>query len=199
MRRAPTLDKEWLREQYITKNRTRVSISEETGLTPGRIGTLLQEYGITRYSVKRHGLSKHPLNAVWYGIKERCTNPNTDNYKWYGADGIVMCEEWLNDFIEFYQWAISSGWKPGLTVDRIDRTGGYSPNNCRLITAKQQCRNRRSNVVIDVDGEKHLQCEWEELLGLRQKTIAKWKMRHGIDYVIERLREESGNANKNNY
>lgn len=187
--RAPTLDKEWLQEQYITKGRTRCSISDETGLTSSRIGALLQKYGITRYSVKRHGLSKHPLNVIWCGIKERCTNPNADNYKWYGAEGVAVCGEWM-EFLPFYEWAIHNGWEPGLTVDRIDGTKDYSPNNCRLVTARQQCRNRRSNVSISVDGEEHLQCEWEELLGLRSKVIAKWKYEHDIDYVIERLREE---------
>ena len=187
--RAPTLDKEWLQEQYITKGRTRRSISDETGLTPSRIGVLLQKYGITRYSVKRHGLSKHPLNAVWCGIKERCTNPNADNYKWYGAKGVAVCDEWMK-FLPFYEWAIHNGWEAGLTVDRIDGTKDYSPSNCRLVTVRQQCRNRRSNVSINVDGEEHLQCEWEELLGLRSKVISKWKCEHGIDYVIERLREE---------
>lgn len=187
--RAPTLDKEWLQEQYITKGRTRRSISDETGLTPSRIGSLLQKYGITRYSVKRHGLSKHPLNAVWRGIKERCTNPNADNYKWYGAKGVTVCDEWM-EFLPFYEWAIYNGWEAGLTVDRIDGTKDYSPSNCRLVTVRQQCRNRRSNVSINVDGEEHLQCEWEELLGLRRKVISKWKCEHGIDYVIERLRKE---------
>lgn len=187
--RAPTLDKEWLQRQYITNRRTRYSISDETGLTPSRIGALLQKYGITRYSVKRHGLSKHPLNVIWCGIKERCTNPNAHNYKWYGAEGVTICDEWM-EFLPFYEWAINNGWEPGLTVDRIDGTKGYSPGNCRLASAQQQCRNRRSNVSINIDGEEHLQCEWEELLGLRRKVIAKWKHKHGIDYVIKRLREE---------
>jgi len=183
------LDKEWLRQEYLENNKTRKEIAEETGLTPGRIGNLLQEYQIKRYSVKRHGYSRHPLNAIWCGIKERCTNPNADNYKWYGAKGITVCDEWM-EFMPFYQWAIENGWEPGLTVDRVDGLKGYSPNNCRLITIKQQCRNRKSNVVIDVDGERHLQCEWEELLGLRPKILSRWKHMYGIDYVIERLRTE---------
>lgn len=187
--KAPTLDKDWLQEQYIDKCRTRYSIAEETGLTPSRIGSLLQKYNISRYSVKRHGLCRHPLNAVWNGIKERCLNPNADNYKWYGANGISICDEW-HEFMPFYQWAMENGWEPGLTVDRIDGSKGYSPDNCRLTTVKQQCRNRRTNVHIDIDGEIHLQCEWEEILGLRPKIIAKWKHRYGMAYVVDRLRME---------
>lgn len=183
------LDKEWLKNEYIHLGKTRKEIADETGLTPGRIGNLLQEYQIKRYSVQRHGRSRHQLNAIWCGMKERCTNPNADNYKWYGADGITICPEWM-EFIPFYEWAIANGWKRGLTVDRIDGSKGYSPENCRLITVQEQCRNRRSNVIIEVDGERHLQCEWEELLGLPSKIIAKWKHKHGIDYVVDKIREE---------
>lgn len=197
MNRAPMLNEEWLREQYITCGRTRNSIANETGLTPGRIGNLLQKYEIKRYSVDRHGLSKHPLNVVWCGIKERCTNKNASNYKWYGAKGISVCDEWL-DFKSFYQWAMDNGWERGLTVDRIDTSKGYSPDNCRLVTLKQQCRNRSSNVVIEAAGECRLQCEWEEELGLKPKTIAKWKMRNGIEYVITRIEGMMENDYKDN-
>lgn len=184
-----TVDKDWLYEQYITNGKTRYEISDMSGLTPGRIGTLLQQYGIKRYSVSRHGLVKHPLNAVWNGMKERCSNPLSDNYKWYGGIGISVCDEW-QQFKPFYDWAMANGWEPGLTVDRIDGSKNYCPENCRLISHQQQCRNRTSNVHITVDGITHLQCEWEEILGLKHKIIAKWKYRHGIDYVIDQLRDE---------
>ena len=121
-------------------------------------------------------------------MKERCNNPNADNYKWYGAKGISICDEW-NNFEPFYNWAVSHGWRGGLTIDRIDGSKGYSPDNCRFIDFKSQCRNRRTNVYITVDGETHLQCEWEELLGLRRKAIAKWKYTHGDEYVIDQLRK----------
>lgn len=188
-RRAAMLDKEWLRTEYIDKGKTRKQIAAETGLTAGRVGNLLQEYGVKRYSVERHGLSAHPLSIIWSGIKERCCNPNADNYKWYGAEGITMCDEW-RDFSAFFQWAKDNGWQNGLTIDRIDGSKGYSPDNCRFITIKQQCRNRRTNVYITVNDITMLQCEWEEYFGLRPKIIAKWKHQHGIDYVINRLRME---------
>ena len=191
------LNGSWLEQQYLIRGKTRKDIANETGLTPGRVGNLLQEFGIKRYSVKRHGLYKHPLNAVWCGIKERCFNHNASNYRWYGANGISLCDEWM-DFLPFYNWAMNNGWEPGLTVDRIDPAKEYSPNNCRLVPFKQQCRNRRSNVWIEVDGEKHLQCEWEEILGLRSKCIAQWKSKYGIEYVVGRLRKEKEVARKDN-
>lgn len=81
-----------------------------------------------------------------------------------------------------------------MSIDRIDVNKPYSPENCRFVTMKKQFRNRRSNVQIEVDGERHLQCEWEELLGLRRKIIAKWKNRNGMDYVVNRIREEKNHV-----
>lgn len=188
------LDREWLLYQYVTLGKTRQEIADATSLTAGRVGNLLQEFQIKRYAVKRHGLSKHPLNVIWYGIKERCFNPNAENYQWYGAKGISVCEEWLS-FPNFYEWAINLGWKNGMTVDRIDCDKNYCPENCRLMTMKQQCRNRKSNVYLTVDDETHLQCEWEEILNLPRKIIARWKHRYGIEYVIEKIREEKQNGN----
>lgn len=182
------LSKEYLQHHYIDLGKNRYQISAETGVSPSRIGSMLQRYGIKRHSAKRHGLVSHPLNSIWCGMKERCDNPNAHNYKWYGANGVSVCDEW-NDFEPFYDWAISHGWQDGLTIDRIDGSKGYSPDNCRFVDLKTQCRNRRTNVYITVDGETHLQCEWEEILGLRRKIIAKWKYAHGTDYVINQLRK----------
>lgn len=183
-----TLSKEYLEEHYIRHGENRYTISAATGVSPTKIANLLAKYGIRRRSVTKHGLYKHPLNIMWCGMKERCNNPNSDNYKWYGALGITVCDEWTN-FINFYNWAIENGWEDGLTIDRIDYSKGYSPDNCRFITMKEQCKNRRSNVYITVDGETHIQCEWAEILGLHRKTIAKWKNRHGEEYVINKIRQ----------
>ncbi len=188
MRRSE-LTRAYLEENYIRLGKNRNQISRETGITPQRIGTLLQQYGIRRYSVKRHGLSAHPLNVMWCGMKERCMNPNTDNYSWYGGRGITICKEWM-EFLPFYQWAIHNGWERGLTIDRIDVNQPYSPDNCRFIPLKKQFRNRRTNKPLTVNGETHLQCEWEEMLGLRKKVIAKWRHEHGEEYAIQRLKKE---------
>lgn len=187
--REPELTKAYLEEHYLRLGKTRYQISEETGVTPARIGVLLQQFGIHRYTVQRHGLVNHPLNVMWCGMKERCQNPNAENYKWYGGRGITVCSEW-QEFKPFYDWATSNGWENGLTIDRIDVNKPYSPDNCRFVPLKKQFRNRRSNVAITVDGETHLQCEWEEILGMRKKVISKWKYVHGLDYTVDRIREE---------
>lgn len=90
---------------------------------------------------KLHGLSKHPLYAVWAAMKDRCSNPNNELFHRYGGRGIVVCDEWRDSFVTFYGWAMSSGYRPGITLDRRDNDGDYDPDNCRWRTYSEQMQN----------------------------------------------------------
>lgn len=114
----------------------------------------------------------------WKAMKCRCYNPNHTFYKNYGGRGITICDEWKNDFMCFYEWASQSGYKKGLTLDRIDNNKGYSPQNCRWVTRKEQGRNQRTNHKITINGETRLLCEWEEISGISSKNIIK-RLRRG--------------------
>lgn len=85
------------------------------------------------------------LYQVWSGMKDRCNNTNNPSYKWYGNRGISVCNEWLNNFEVFKQWALSNGYMPGqkLQIDRIDNNGNYEPNNCRFVDCRTNIRNSR--------------------------------------------------------
>lgn len=192
------LSKAYLEENYVRLGKTRYQISAETGVSTGRIGNLLQQYGVKRHSVERHGLVNHPLHNIWCGMKERCQNANAENYEWYGGRGITVCDAWQS-FKPFYEWAVANGWQKGLTIDRINVDLPYEPSNCRFVSIREQFRNRRSNCYITVNGETHLQCEWEELLGLKKKIISKWKNRHGIGYVENKLGEMIKDAPQRNH
>lgn len=99
---------------------------------------------------------KHPLNIkhnkyktrvyrIWEGMKQRCYNPNFKKRKFYLDKGITVCNEWKNDFMSFYNWAINNGYEDTLSIDRIDNNKGYYPENCRWATITQQNNNKSIN------------------------------------------------------
>jgi len=70
-------------------------------------------------------------------MKQRCYNPNNQHYQWYGAKGITICDDWLGDngLQNFFEWSLSHGYNENLTIDRIDSSKGYSPDNCQWVTS----------------------------------------------------------------
>jgi hypothetical protein len=84
------------------------------------------------------------LKNIYNHIKQRCKNPNNDHFQWYGLKGIKICQEWENNFDAFKTWAMTNGYKNGLTIDRIDSDGDYMPENCRWVTRKVNSGNRKS-------------------------------------------------------
>ena len=81
----------------------------------------------------KHGYFYEPWYPSYKAMMERCYLPTSGNYERYGGKGVTVCEEW-HDINKFAEWAESSGYAPGLTIDRIDPTGNYEPNNCQWLT-----------------------------------------------------------------
>lgn len=108
-------------------------------------GCLRNERVIATHTV--HGLSNHPAYDVWRDIQRRCLDKHHPNYRLYGERGIQVCRAWHRDnpngLKNFCAWYDRQRPKAGLTVDRRNNDRGYSPQNCRLATAKQQAQNRR--------------------------------------------------------
>lgn len=93
------------------------------------------------------------LFRIWMGIKQRCNNPNDKAYKYYGGRGIALCDEW-SEYKNFRKWAHSNGYNETLTIDRSNNDLGYSPDNCRWASMKEQNRNKRSNIYVIYEGKK---------------------------------------------
>ncbi len=152
---------------------------------------------------KSCGCLRHPygyntnkrLNKIYSHMKDRCYNSNNFSYYKYGAKGITICDEWLNDRTTFFNWALENGYKDNLSIDRIDGTKGYYPQNCRWATAKQQARNICTNRTLTINGQTKLLCEWAEEYKLNPSTIIGRikKGYSGNDLIVKNLRVKEVN------
>lgn len=114
----------------------------------------------------KHGGAGTRLYNMWIRLKERCYNSRNQDYKYYGARGIRVCDEWRNDFEAFQDWAMKNGYNDELTIERIDVNGNYTPDNCRFATMKEQNRNKRNNIVVSLNGKERLFIEICDKFGL---------------------------------
>lgn len=98
----------------------------------------------------KHGLSETSLHRIWRGILNRCRNPNWAGFSSYGGRGIKVCDRWM-DFLAFAE-DMGAGYHPGLSIERIDVNGDYSPDNCRWATFAEQAVNRRATPFVVYEG-----------------------------------------------
>ncbi len=102
-------------------------------------------------------------------MKQRCCNPRYTHWLRYGGRGITVCPEWASSYEAF---ARDMGERPpGHTLERIDNDKGYSPENCRWATRKEQARNRANTSKIVIEGREFVAAELAEISGLKTDTI----------------------------
>lgn len=130
-----------------------------------------------------HGHSGDRLYKVWHSMKQRCCNPNNPNYENYGGRGIRVCQEWLDDFMNFYNWAMASGYDYNAefgecTLDRINVDGNYEPNNCRWADIEMQANNKRPSKyrkprrkLYEHKGKKYNLCELCKIYGTSSPAV----------------------------
>lgn len=119
------------------------------------------------------------LYYVWHEMKARCEKPDHPRYYMYGANGRKVCDEWSKSYGVFQEWALSNGYRHGLSIDRINNDKGYSPENCRWTDRLTQQNNTSANRRITLDGETHTLIEWIRKKGLCKRTIY-YRMKKGM-------------------
>lgn len=148
--------------------------------------------------LKTHGEEGSRLNRIWKRMKSRCKNPNTKDFRNYGARGITVCKEWADSFEAFMDWAMANGYQDHLTIERKDTDGNYCPENCCWITKAEQSRNRRGLHHITANGETHTIAEWERITGIQNQTIQKrirdgWSEEAAVLTPVSCRKEATGN------
>ena len=133
-----------------------------------------------------HHMTNTRIYRIWNKMKHRCNNENDTDYKNYGGRGISVCEEW-NDFMPFYEWAMSHGYSDELTIDRIDNNGNYEPSNCRWANHKTQGNNTRRNHYVTYKGETKSTMEWSEEIGINYRTLL--QRLNGYHWPVEKAFE----------
>lgn len=117
-----------------------------------------------------HGMTSHPAHRNWISMNQRCYNQESNDYQWYGARGIKVCERWQDSFEDFWK-DTGPTWQSGLTLDRKKVDQDYGPDNCRWATRKEQARNRRNNRIVDTPNGPMLLIEAAETYGIDCRTV----------------------------
>lgn len=123
-----------------------------------------------RHGERVRGAGTTKLYNVWSGMLQRVRCTNREDAKYYSLKGVKVFKDW-EDYIIFRQWALQNGYKDGLTIDRIDTNGDYTPDNCRFITIADQQNNKSNNRYITCNGISHTITEWTRITGLSWNTI----------------------------
>lgn len=133
---------------------------------------------------RQTGMSHTPEYAVWVAMLGRCEDEKDSSYTRYGGRGIRVCDKWKQDFFSFLN---DMGPRPSEkhTIERVDNSGPYSPENCCWALPHQQARNKRSNVWITYEGETMILQDWADGAGLFSKTLANrlargWSMKKAL-------------------
>jgi len=153
---------------------------------------------------KVHGMSHTRIHGIWSKMIERCFNPHSDQYKWYGAEGKTVCDEWLgtDGFVRFYEWAKENGYSDELTIERKDVNDGYNPNNCCWIPQSKQSWNTRRSRKIVVDGETLSLPQAAEKYGVKLTNLHSrlkwgWTPEEAVELVSHKWGSHNGNRTIN--
>lgn len=141
----------------------------------------------------KHNKTNTRLYRIWTGMKSRCYYNKNIEYKNYGGRGITICDEWLDNFMNFYNWAINNGYDDKLTIDRMNNNGDYEPQNCRWVNMKKQENNRHNNRIIKYKRKTYTLSELSDLLKIPSATL-KWRLDNNWNEDQLNLKVNFGNS-----
>lgn len=156
-------------------NIVKVTSSNLTKGNSTSCGCYAKELASQRQSI--HKMSNTRLYKIWEGIKQRCYNSHTKQFKYYGAKGISLCDEWFS-FENFKNWSLRNGYQDNLSIDRIDFNGNYCPNNCRWTNKAIQANNTKTNIFITYKGQTETIANWSRKTNIKAATIY-WRYHNG--------------------
>lgn len=118
------------------------------------------------------------LRKIFLDFVHRCYDITNKSYRFYGEKGIGVCEKWIENPFEFYQWSMINGYNDKLTIDRINEEKDYSPENCRWISRSENARFKSNTnyitATVTLSGR-----QWADLIP-----------EHGTNYINTMLREQ---------
>lgn len=144
----------------------------KSGITKS-CGCLRSEVTIKKSTT--HGKSRTRLYKIFKMMVDRCYNHSSSAYQHYGGREIKICQEWMDDFMNFYNWAMANGYKENLTIERVNVNGNYCPENCKWITQNEQMRNRTNTHFVKYRGEIMTLSEASRKFNIDRGTIRKYE------------------------
>lgn len=136
------------------------------------------------------------LRKTYRNMKSRCCDPRAKDYRFYGAKGITVCKQWLENPDSFYYWALDSGYTDSLTIDRLDTKKGYCPENCRWIDRFENAKVKSTTRMITVDGVTDSLSGWAIRLGIPKMTMVHRAVKKTDEEIIRIIKEIQGNKNE---
>ncbi len=134
------------------------------------------------------------LHRIWANMKQRCGNAKSKDYRYYGARGISLCGDW-SEFENFFYWAMSNGYKEGLTIERIDNDGNYEPANCKWIPAAKQQTNTSRTKRYSLYGKTFTLAQLCRIYGQSRSTVeARLKKGIPIEKALKQNRRYAMNT-----
>lgn len=139
--------------------------------------------------------SNERIKGIFDGMKQRCYNNKNKSYMQYGAKGIKIYDEWLNNPKSFEKWSLQNGYDDNLTIDRKNSNLDYCQDNCRWVTKESNSKYKSTTSLIDVNGEIHSGKDWAKMLGFGHNLINTYVRKYGLNNTIEFIKRYIANPN----